>query len=118
MRLSLKRSRLCGQGGEIELNSKTQNFCNIGTINKGDNMLYDSEEITSALQEAYASATSRSIILGVLYASRSSTSAGTYWTIMGIKSSGNYGYLSITTYGTNETEHKCEIVQGVWTWVF
>lgn len=81
-------------------------------------MLYDSEEITSALQEAYASATSRSIILGVLYASRSSTSAGTYWTIMGIKSSGNYGYLSITTYGTNETEHKCEIVQGVWTWVF
>lgn len=26
MRLSLKRSRLCGQGGEIELNSKTGKF--------------------------------------------------------------------------------------------
>lgn len=98
-----------------ELNSKSLE--SVGTISKGDNMLYNSETISNALQEAYGKVRNVSIFFGILYASRVSGSTGTYWTVEGLKSSENNGYIIIRTYGGDITEHRYLLSSGAWNWV-
>lgn len=80
-------------------------------------MLYNSETISNALQEAYGNVKNVSIFFGILYASRVSDSTGTYWIVEGLKSSVNNGYIIIRTYGGNITEHRYLLSSGEWNWV-
>ena len=98
-----------------ELNSKSLE--SVGTISKGDNILYNSETISNALQEAYGNVKNVSNFSGILYASRVSGSTGTYLTIEGLKSSANNGYIIIRTYGGDITEHRYLLSSGAWNWV-
>ena len=80
-------------------------------------MLYNSETISTALQEAYGNVKNVSNFFGILYASRVSGSMGTYWTVEGLKSSTNNGYIIIRTYGGDITEHRYLLSSGAWNWV-
>lgn len=102
-------------GALNELNSKSLE--SVGTISKGDNILYNSETISNALQKAYGNVKNVSNFSGILYASRVSGSTGTYWTIEGLKSSANNGYIIIRTYGGDITEHRYLLSSGAWNWV-